>query len=46
MQKNPQEAAVMKESRIRMAVNDLMKKKEPPRTAELTTPWFDQSETT
>ena len=35
----------MKESRIRMAVNDLMKKKEPPRTAELATPWFDQSET-
>ncbi len=32
----------MKESRIRMAVNDLMKKKEPARTADLTTPWFDQ----
>ena len=32
----------MKESRIRMAVNDLFKKKEPARTAELTTPWFDQ----
>ena len=32
----------MKESRIRMAVNDLLKKKEPARTAELTTPWFDQ----
>ena len=35
----------MKESRIRMAVNDLLKKKEPARTAELTTPWFDQPET-
>ena len=34
----------MKESRIRMAVNDLMKKKEPPRTASLTTPWSDQPE--
>ena len=32
----------MKESRIRMAVNDLFKKKKSARTAELTTPWFDQ----
>ena len=35
----------MKESRIRMAMNDLFQKKEPPCTAELTTPWSDQSET-
>ena len=32
----------MKESRLRMAVNDLLKKKEPPRTTVLDTPWSDQ----
>ncbi|MBR7178073.1 MAG: glycoside hydrolase family 2 [Oscillospiraceae bacterium] len=32
----------MKESRIRMAINDLTKKKAPPRTAALTTPWSQQ----
>ncbi|MBE6951643.1 MAG: glycoside hydrolase family 2 [Ruminococcaceae bacterium] len=35
----------MKESRIRMAVNDLFKKKEAPRTVSLTTPWSEQPET-
>ena len=32
----------MKESRLRMAVNDLLKKKDPPRTTVLDTPWSDQ----
>ena len=32
----------MKESRLRMAVNDLLKKKEQPRTTVLDTPWSDQ----
>ncbi len=32
----------MKESRIRMAVNDLLKKKEAPRTVTLDTPWSEQ----
>ena len=32
----------MKQSRIRMAVNDLFKKKEAARTAELDTPWTAQ----
>ena len=32
----------MKESRIRMAVNDLFKKKEAVRTVALDTPWSDQ----
>ena len=32
----------MKESRLRMAVNDLLKKKEAPRTVALDTPWSDQ----
>ena len=32
----------MKESRIRMAINDLFKKKEAPRLAELDTPWMAQ----
>ena len=35
----------MKESRIRMAVNDLFKKKEAPRTVALSTPWSEQSDT-
>ena len=30
----------MQESRIRMAVNDLFKKKEASRTVELDTPWM------
>ena len=34
----------MKESRLRMAVNDLLKKKEQPRTTVLDTPWSDQPE--
>ena len=34
----------MKESRIRMAMNDLFKKKTPPRTVRLATPWMDQPE--
>ena len=32
----------MKESRIRMALNDMKKKKTPPRLARLTTPWSEQ----
>ena len=32
----------MKESRLHMAVNDLLKKKEPPRTTVLDTPWSEQ----
>ena len=32
----------MQESRIRMAVNDLFKKKEASRTVELDTPWSGQ----
>ena len=32
----------MKESRLRMAVNDLLTKKDPPRTTVLDTPWSDQ----
>ena len=32
----------MQESRIRMAVNDLFKKKEASRTVELDTPWTAQ----
>ena len=42
MDKNAQEAAEMKESRIRMAVNDLFKKKEAARTVALDTPWSSQ----
>ena len=34
----------MKESPIRMAINDLFKKKTPPRTVRLHTPWMDQPE--
>ncbi len=34
----------MEESKIRMAMNDLFKKKVPPRLAELSTPWEDQPE--
>ena len=34
----------MKESRIRMAMNDLFKKKTPLRTVQLQTPWMDQPE--
>ncbi len=34
----------MKESRIRMAMNDLAKKKQPPRLETLSTPWMAQPE--